>query len=145
MGVVIALMIAAFGFYFWYSQDQIASLNEANGTLKTAVSVQKDAITKLENKFNQQAVEVKTLQTKSNLAETQHKELTAKLRAYDLNNSARQNQNEAEKKINIDTDAALRELEAITGRTVQPPTSPPSRTTGGDVQPPPRPPVRNPK
>lgn len=138
--IAFAIVLLSSGGYFWWSQDKIGTLHDKNGKLEAAVTVQTETIKSLTDTFQKQATEIKILQIKNNQAETQYKELAAKLRSYDLANTARINRDEAEKTINSETDAALKELEAITGGN-----SVTSEPKNDNTQPLPKPPVRDKK
>ncbi len=159
---IVMAVLAGMAYWYWtWSQNRIASLVQENTALTVAVKTQTDTIDHLQNRARDQAEQIGQLQQSLTDAEKDRKAVEAKLRRLNLAQSARNNPQELEAKINQDIGNTFLNIEQLTtpghqtGAAEQSsgPSTNDTPVSGGSTnqapaplrsndQPPPRPPVR---
>jgi chromosome segregation ATPase len=108
-------MGGAFYWYFNWSQERIALLQENNAKLTVAVEEQKQAIAAIQKHAEEQAQQMNELQKGLNEANSARRDLEEKFLKFDLEQLARKDSQDLERKMNNATDRAFRQIEGDTG------------------------------
>jgi len=122
LGIALFIVVGAFGAYFKYSQNEIATLEQNNAKLTMAVDLQKKTIEDMKAQFVQQAGAITDLQKSMNANTTAQMDLQRKLQTHNLNKAAGSNPTDLEARINKGTANAFGDLESFTS--VKPATPP---------------------
>ena len=123
LGIALFIVVGAFGAYFKYSQNEIATLEQNNAKLTMAVDLQKKTIEDMKAQFAQQAGAITDLQKSMNANTSAQMDLQRKLQTHNLNKAAGANPADIEARINKGTANAFGDLESFTsGKPPTPPT-----------------------
>ncbi|CAB4122518.1 hypothetical protein UFOVP29_31 [uncultured Caudovirales phage] len=123
LGIALLIVVGAFGAYFKYSQDTIATLEQDKAKLTVAVDLQKKTIEDMKAQFAQQAGAITDLQKSMNANTSAQMDLQRKLQTHNLNKAAGANPADIEARINKGTANAFGDLESFTsGKPPTPPT-----------------------
>jgi hypothetical protein len=112
---IIAVMCGGFYWYFNWSQERIAILQENNAKLTVAVEEQKQTIAAIQKHAEEQAQQMNELQKGLNEANSARRDLEEKFLKFDLEQLARKDSQDLERKMNNATDRAFRQIEGDTG------------------------------
>jgi uncharacterized protein HemX len=97
---VLVALLAVFGLYFWYAQDQIAQLHASVATAQSAIEQQNLTINNMQQVAESQKLAIQSLQTDLNRAETQRAQLAAQVRNLNIVRSAQTNRPQTQTMIN---------------------------------------------
>jgi len=117
--LILGIIVGAFYWYFSYSQSEINTLEQTTAKLTQAVQIQQQAMQDQITFQSQQNQNLADLQTQLQAANDAKSALEAEFLNTDIDVAARANAQALENKMNADTAAALRQLEALTGTPVK--------------------------
>lgn len=115
MGVVLAVLLGGFYWYYTDSQDRLATLQANAAKLETAVQLQTDTINSLQSSYKRAATEIMSVNSALSEARTQNSELQLKLSKHDLGMLALTKPGLVQRTVNIATANASRCLELLSG------------------------------
>lgn len=117
--LILGIIVGAFYWYFSYSQSEINTLEQTTAKLTQAVQIQQQAMQDQITFQSQQNQNLADLQTQLQAANDAKSALETEFLNTDIDVAARANAQALENKMNADTAAALRQLEALTGTPVK--------------------------
>lgn len=100
LGIALVAVSGAFYFYWNYSQDKIASLNEQNGQLKVSLKTQKDTILDMQEKHKAMLLANKKLQKEVTENGEALNRLSNMFRSHDVEKLAKKRPETLERLIN---------------------------------------------
>ena len=112
--LILGLIVGAFYWYFTYSQGEINTLEQNTAKLTEAIQIQQQAMQDQIAFQKQQSQDLTDLQTQLQAANDAKSALENEFINTDIDAEARKNAQAFENKMNSDTAAALRALEALT-------------------------------
>ena len=112
--LILGLIVGAFYWYFTYSQGEINTLEQNTAKLTEAIQIQQQAMQDQIAFQKQQSQDLTDLQTQLQAANDAKSALENEFINTDIDAEARKNAQALENKMNSDTAAALRALEALT-------------------------------
>lgn len=112
--LILGLIVGTFYWYFTYSQNQINTLEQNTAKLTQAVQIQQQAMQDQIAFQKQQNQDLTELQTELQNANNAKSALENEFIDTNIDDQARKNAQALENKMNADTAAALRALEALT-------------------------------
>lgn len=118
VGVMLIIMAVMVGGFYWYykdSQDTIATLNENNAKLETAVSINEETISTLQADQQRITDELKRVNAEFQEIRAQNAELRDRLSKHDIGTLGNAKPGLVERVINNASDKAARCLELLSG------------------------------
>lgn len=115
MGAVIATMSGGFMLYFNHSQARIATLTENNAKLETAIEINEETISNMQELNEAANREIRRVNDELSASREQNRELLGRLATNDLGAFGQTNPEGLERVINRASDNALRCFEILSG------------------------------
>lgn len=115
MFLIVCGMGVAFKFYYDDSQQRIATLNQNNATLESAVSIQQQTLTSLQQDYARSRQELQRVNAEFARIRQQNNELAARLEKHDIGVLASARPGLVERTINRASQKAKRCFELLSG------------------------------
>jgi septal ring factor EnvC (AmiA/AmiB activator) len=115
MGIIMTVITGGFYWYYKSSQATIAALNQDNGMLTTAVGLQTETITSMEDDMQRINKQIAITNRELSEARRQNRELADRLGRHEIGALARARPGLVERSINNATAQANRCFELLTG------------------------------